>query len=435
MKTLNILIFGLFIFFNISCSENSIVDVKSSKSSGNLSLKIDKANAPSDVVLVTATLTGEDYASITANMNLLTDTNAEFTFNKIPVGVWHLTVEAKNNDNVVLYSGQSEVTVFENNITNINITLSPVVIGSGTIQINVNWGDSEPNLWQDYNLNPVLTYTDSYYDYYGVQQPKLLYEDGIYKMWYLGLAGSSRSHVCYAESQDGLNWTTPVQNPVMFPGNYGSWDATAAIAGAVIKEDNVYKMYYVGWNDQYSNWHIGLATSVDGISWTKLPVPVIYGTSGWEYQIIPSTVLKIDGVYYLYYYGRNYPQARIGLAFSYDGINWTKYSGNPILTPTEAWEGQGVYHPSVIKEGNIFRMVYSCTPANAFGLATSSDGKNWIKQTSNPFFRTNDTYNQWANESIAYPFFTKVNDQYLIYYSGFSSSGPMNKYKIGVIRR
>ena len=46
-------------------------------------------------------------------------------------------------------------------------------------------------------------------------------------------------------------------------------------------------MYYNGYSDEYANWHIGLATSVDGINWTKHSQPILYGTYGWEYQIGP----------------------------------------------------------------------------------------------------------------------------------------------------
>ncbi len=47
-------------------------------------------------------------------------------------------------------------------------------------------------------------------------------------------------------------------------------------------------------DNQYDSWHIGLATSSDGINWTKLQNPVLYAGVGWEYQIAVSSVLKVD---------------------------------------------------------------------------------------------------------------------------------------------
>lgn len=392
-------------------------------------MSVDKSTAPENVVLIVATLSREGYSDMTDSLDFLSDSTAEISISQIPVGTWFLSIKAYDGNNVVRYSGESEVSVYEGNVTNVSLVLNEVNSGTGTVKIAVTWGTSSTNLWTDYSLNPVLRYTGSGYDNYGIQQPKVIYDNGVYKMWYLGLAAGSRSVVCYAESQDGLSWYRPVQNPVMTYGNAGCWDATAAVAGAVLKEDSSYKMYYVGWNNENSNWNIGLATSSDGIHWTKYPDPILQGTTGWEYQIVPSSILKIDGVYYLYYYGRNFPVAKIGLAVSFDGINFTKYSGNPILSATESWEGNGIYHPSVIKDGNVFRMVYGCVPSNAFGSATSSDGRKWNKNTANPFFKAQDTHNLWAGSDIAYPCYLKVNEQYKLFYSGYNSS-PY--YNIGV---
>ena len=147
-------------------------------------------------------------------------------------------------------------------------------------------------------------------------------------------------------------------------------------------------------------------------------------------QISPQSVLKLNGVYYLYYVGRNQTgQDRIGLAFSNDGINWMKYSGNPVLVPSQSWEGTGVSWPGVINENGIFIMIYMKVSyeSNAFGMATSSDGKNWIKSDANPIFKSENTSNGWALYDIAYPTFVKAGNEYRIYYSGWNQ----NKYKIG----
>ena len=177
-------------------------------------------------------------------------------------------------------------------------------------------------------------------------------------MWYLGLANSSVSNVGYAVSSDGINWTKPFNYPVLTHGGLGSWDETATIAGAVIKDDSEYKMYYVGWSNPNGSWHIGLATSPDGINWQKYPSPILYGTIGWEERVAPTSVLKINDTYYMYYYGGLINNNKIGLATSSDGINWVRYSGNPILQSSQSWEGTGIYHPAIIKDENIYKMVY-----------------------------------------------------------------------------
>jgi predicted GH43/DUF377 family glycosyl hydrolase len=252
-------------------------------------------------------------------------------------------------------------------------------------------------------------------------------------MWYLGDAGGNHNYVMYAESNDGINWTRPYSDPVLFPGPTGSWDDLSVHPGAIIYDNGEYKMFYCGWSYTDGPWHIGLATSVDGINWVKYPNPVIYASDGWEYQLATSSVIKIEDVYYLYYTGRNLPVLKIGLATSTDGINWTKFNGNPILSYDQLWEGTGVYYPSVYKTNNLYVMIYMNQLGSGFGKATSTNAINWTKDVTNPFFTNEETQNQWAEYKIAYPFFLKVNNKDRIYYTGFSSYG--SPYKVGFVTR
>ena len=213
----------------------------------------------------------------------------------------------------------------------------------------------------------------------------------------------------------------------------GSWDDLAVHPGAVIYEDGNYYMFYSGWSDPNGQWDIGFAESVDGINWTKYPVPVLEGTSGWEYQITPSSVIKIDSTYYMYYTMRYLANLKIGLATSNDRINWTKYVGNPILISDQPWEENGVNYASVYKANNQYLMIFANGAGTGFGKAISSDGINWEKDDTNPIFTNQETQNQWAAYKIAYPYHLKVNNQDRIYYTGFSSySAP---YKIGFVTK
>ncbi len=85
----------------------------------------------------------------------------------------------------------------------------------------------------------------------------------------------------YAYSTDGLNWTRYSSNdPVLYPGPVWRLGFVARIGPVIIKEDGIYKMYYERMvNINMANWYIGLATSTDGINWTKYQV--IQFLSGW----------------------------------------------------------------------------------------------------------------------------------------------------------
>jgi hypothetical protein len=365
-------------------------------------------------------------------MNLLSDTTAEISFDNIQAGTWHLKVNAKDSSNLILYNGETDVLIMAGFTTQVSLVLEPTGAGTGNVHIFVTWGTFSDS-WIDFSGNPVLSSSGSFYESHGVGQANIIFINNIYRMWYLGDAGGSNKYVLYAESNDGIVWDRPFSTPVLSPGPPGSWDDLAVHPGAIIYDNGMYYMFYSGWSDPWGQWDIGFAESMDGISWTKHPTPVLYGTSGWEYQIGPSSVIKIEDTYYLYYYMRDLPSLRIGLATSTDRINWERYATNPILTFDAPWEGTGVYYPTVFAGSPGLEMIYMNASGTGFGKATSSDGKTWVKQGSNPFFTKDETFNNWAYEKIAYPFYIRVNNKDRVYYTGFSSGGF--NYKIGFVTK
>jgi len=433
MKNLLFLFVVSFIFLFLSCSTEITSPAK--ENSGKLLLRIDKQNAPESVEYVKAYLTRENFDPISRTLNLQSDSTADILLNEIDAGIWHLKVDAEDDSGLVLYTGETNVQVFAGFTSQVYLTLQPTGTGTGSIYISVTWGVPINHSWMDYINNPLIEPLGNSYDNLGVAQPVVIYDSGLYKMWYHGLGRVEgdpwKTYILYKESIDGINWTS-FPNPVIFPG-VNSWDSKSVSPGAVIKENGIYRMYYNGYSDEYANWHIGLATSVDGINWTKRSQPILHGTYGWEYQIGPTAIVKINSTYFLYYTGRNLPGYKIGVAVSTDGINFTKYSGNPILTNDKPWELNGTLDGSVVMDNGTLKMVYMNSNASGFGFATSTDGLNWIKDNNNPFFTINNTANNWADDDIAYPSFVKTNNDYRIYYCGIGDNSIV--YKIGLLKK
>jgi predicted GH43/DUF377 family glycosyl hydrolase len=432
MKTSFYLIIISLILFNSCKTEITSPPIETPKD-GGISLQIDKENIPTNVVMIEAFLLQEGHDTLYSELNILSSTSAEILFEDIPVGLWNLRVDAKNGEGVIVYTGEADVTILDGILTQVSLVLNPTGSGVGKVYIYVTWGNI--NVWYDYINNPVFSYLDLPTNPIAVAEAKVIKENDVYKMYYLNLYNGARTDIGYAESSNGILWNDVVDKPVLNVGNNTSWDRHSVQIGAVIKIENIYRMYYTGMNSPNSYWHVGLATSTDGINWTKLPNPVLYGGED-EPQIHVDCVVKYNNVYLTYYTIRNpysIPFYSIGMAISEDGITWTKYGGNPILENSDLWENGGVFFPSVILDGNQFKMVYMNASADAFGMATSSDGINWTKLSSNPIFTKENTSNDWAEQDIAYPHLMKIGNEYRIYYSGIGNGA--DNYQIGFIRK
>jgi len=96
--------FALFVFVLIVSCTNEITSPPTANS-GKLLLKIDKQNAPENVVYVKAYLTRENFEPISGTLNLISDSTADILLNEIYAGTWHLKVDAEDDSGLVLYTG------------------------------------------------------------------------------------------------------------------------------------------------------------------------------------------------------------------------------------------------------------------------------------------------------------------------------------------
>ena len=117
-------------------------------------------------------------------------------------------------------------------------------------------------------------------------------------------------------------------NPVMGPGSTAGGSGTFS---SVLREsDTLWRMYSSYDSD---NRDIGMSTSTDGITWTHQGVVLRKGAPGtWDgSNIWCPAVWKEDTTYYMMYPASGSSGTVMGLATSTDGINWTKYANNPVL--------------------------------------------------------------------------------------------------------
>jgi len=198
---------------------------------------------------------------------------------------------------------------------------------------------------------------------------------GLWKMWYT-YAGTSQ-YIAYATSPNGTTWTDygMVLERSTDPDavDYSSTREPTVIYDA---EEGLYKMWYWANNTliivpgNYGAVGLAYAESPDGIHWTK------YGElmEEWGFGSFPigPEVLKIDGVYYLWY-----DQGDMHYAVSLDGIVWLAYDSNPVISRnTDWWNNWYIQAPTAVYDESAGKLYLYYNGAQSPG-ETCRIGGSW----------------------------------------------------------
>jgi hypothetical protein len=282
---------------------------------------------------------------------------------QIPIGLAQLdeidVADYEPLAGVQLYSGQTTLT--EADFEEARLWLAS--LGSGNVV------DAEPRYWGLYN--------------YEIDAPTG------YK---IGLATSS----------DGRSFIRQTE-PLIDIGGSGTWDDSHVKDPCLVQgADGVLHLYYAGHDG--SQYKIGLARSFDGgETWEKYASnPVLSAAGGWESTTAANvafpTVIYDDQEtnsskkWKLWYYGGQYGAGGIGYAYSSDGLSWTKYASNPVVTLGSggSWDDTLLLPSGCVRLGSTFYLFYSgsddlAAPTWSVGMATFTNPESsYTKSADNP---------------------------------------------------
>jgi predicted GH43/DUF377 family glycosyl hydrolase len=240
----------------------------------------------------------------------------------------------------------------------------------------------------------------------------------------------SLTAVFYPPAYAAAQWVKYAGNPVLLP-TEGSWDSDFVTTPRVIFDGTTYRMWYQGGQSGVSR--IGYATSSDGINWVKHGIVLAPGfADDWDSSSIGLGSVLWNGTAYLMWYsgtnGATYPGGAIGLATSSDGINWVKDPENPVVKPTELGNDQKyIAAPYVIRLNLTYNMWYTgksnASPnVNKILYATSFDGTHWTKWPSPVISPPSDT-SAWDSGGVYAPSTIWNGQLFGIWYSGINSTG------------
>jgi sucrose-6-phosphate hydrolase SacC (GH32 family) len=276
--------------------------------------------------------------------------------------------------------------------------------------------------------------------------PSVLFDGKRYRMWYSSFYESDvgKGGIGYATSEDGIHWKRENQGqPVLEVGPPGSFDDGQVMGPQVLFENGVYRMWYTGmsvhWHSSHLGYYrIGLATSRDGIHWTRgnkgTPVLDVGATGSHdEVQAATPSILR-EGRGYRMWYAAWAPsfQHTICTATSDDGIHWRRENSG---SPVRGLLSGGQYGPTVIRLGSRYLLLYMRNTSETRGLytATSHDGFNWTALGTDPAIPTG--LEPAFDSSLAgHSSFLAVGNRIIVWYTGYrtESDGVLSwKLRIG----
>ncbi len=279
--------------------------------------------------------------------------------------------------------------------------------GEGTDHIGyADWNDGDPSIAD----TVLLSGDEGSFDEAGVFSPVVYaLDDGSYAMLYAGSSGGSTT-IGLATSADGVNgWSK--QGEVL--GLSDAWDAASVVPGSVVSTDNGFALYYTGSDGERRR--IGLATSSDGLSWTReegdeKPWAFDEGAPGEfdDSDVFDPWVLRDDTTEHLWYAGSDGERDRIGYASRpLDGSADWERAVSPVTDEVRpalvlldgSFDLLGARHPVVtVTDAGRFEMLYTgddgTTPR--VGLAVGPVADTLYRAHRHP--TVGDTLTYWTFE-------------------------------------
>ncbi len=188
-----------------------------------------------------------------------------------------------------------------------------------------------------------------------------------------------------------VRWKSIAENPVFAGTGKDTWDRKIRERGYILVENGVYRLWYTGYNDDRSpTKFLGLASSPDGIHWTRDTANPVF-TKSWTEDVC---VIRHNDQYVMFAEGKDDIAHQMT---SPDGRRWNdegpidirKRNGDP-LSP-------GPYGtPTIWFENDVWYLFYERGDLGIW-LATSRDRKIFTNVQDEPVIsRGPETYDQAA---------------------------------------
>ncbi len=240
------------------------------------------------------------------------------------------------------------------------------------------------------------------------------------------LALAAPEPVAPAAAQGNVKWPPELvtfvpydKNPIFTAGPKGAWDEKIRERGWIMKDGDLWKMYYSGYRAEGDKTiKLGYAISKDGIQWERDPKNPIY-TKHWTEDMM---VVKHEGKYYMFAEGY---LDRAHMLVSNNGLDWTEVGKLDVRLKNGEKIPEGPYGtPTAWFEDGAWNLFYEREDKGVW-LATSKDMKVWTNVQDEPVMKPGPA--EHDKDLIALNQIIKHKGRYYAYYHGSAKTGPKAK--------
>jgi hypothetical protein len=167
-------------------------------------------------------------------------------------------------------------------------------------------------------------------------------------------------------------------NPVFTGTGADTWDQKIRERGYILREKGIYHLWYTGYREGAGQSRsLGYATSADGLNWTRYKGNPIQASTWVE----DMSVMKSGNTYYMFAEGK---EDVAHWLTSTDRIHWKEQGPLDIRYTNHQPLSKGAYGtPAIWKENDVWYLFYE-RKDEAVWLATSNDLKVWTNVQDQP---------------------------------------------------
>ena len=260
-----------------------------------------------------------------------------------------------------------------------------------------------PQLWRRDSDTPAISLGHSgAFDDKHLFAPCVAYENKRFVLWYSGSRATVAKRVFnlgMATSTDGINFTKHPNNPVFTLGDGNRSILTPTILRS--PDGTVLRE-----NGRLRMWFVS-TDLVNGNGLHTLHESASIDGQTWVPpgealldNVYAPTIIKEEGRYMMWYIDVASDPWYVRYAESRDGTRWEAFEG-PVLQPDQDWEAGRLFYPTVVKCDGRYLMWYGSyfgpeKQRTALGFAISGEGRKWVKHPENPVFEPEPAH-EWES--------------------------------------